>query len=140
MTKPDKKRNAKAVVIEWNLTLIFQAAQNRFTVTVKPAKSWSRRTAAFIPPASEQRLEDLFPLGFESTGRDRFAGPAIPIAGVTEIAFDTMQIGMDPGGFGAWLILNEFVRLRPTHPWPSTTVRPAAHQDWAPARRRTGWL
>src|SRR5258707_12978317 len=38
----------------------------------------------------------------------------VPIAGVAEIAFDTVQIGMDPGCISGLFILNDLVRLVPT--------------------------
>jgi hypothetical protein len=38
----------------------------------------------------------------------------VPIAGIAKIAFDTVQIGMDPGCISGLFILNDLVRLLPT--------------------------
>ena len=88
----------------------------------------------------EQRRHHPLPFGFQRTGRDRLAGPPVPIAGIAEIALDAVQIGMDPGGIGVVFVLNDLVRLRPIGPWRPTTARPAARSDPAQARRQTGWL
>src|SRR6201999_32387 len=90
MTKADKKRNAKAVGSEWNLTLIVYSHHHRareITVIAAQPHLYLRDP--------QQGLDDLFPLGFESTSRNRFAGSAIPIAGVAEFAFDAMQVSVD---------------------------------------------
>src|SRR5579859_3309687 len=56
--------------------------------------------AVVIPLTLDQRGNDPLPFGFERILRHRLAGPAVPVAGIGQIALDPMQIGMHPGGIG----------------------------------------
>ena len=86
----------------------------------KVAAAWPRmphangvnvQSSASGSAACKQCRGDLLPLFVESNGRDRLAGLPVPVAGIAEIAFDAMQIGVDPRRILAVLILNKLVRL-----------------------------
>src|SRR5262249_33742435 len=54
-------------------------------------------TAASILLPAQQRAGDRVPFDVQRTGRHRPARFLVPPARVRQIAFATMQIGMDPG-------------------------------------------
>src|ERR1700730_5225624 len=54
---------------------------------------------------TEQRPGDRLPFFLQGRGRGWAAGAVVPAAGVAQIAFDTVQIGMRPGAFRVRLLL-----------------------------------
>ena len=52
---------------------------------------------AVMPVLPQQRGDDPLPLGLQRILCHRLAGLAVPIAGIAEIAFDPVQIGVHPG-------------------------------------------
>ena len=53
------------------------------------------RVHALAPPSSAD--SDPLPFGFQRILRHRLAGLAVPVAGIAEVAFDPVQIGVHPG-------------------------------------------
>ncbi len=81
--------------------------------------------------SSEQRGNDPLPFGFERILRHRLAGLAVPIAGIAEIAFDAVQIGVHPGRVAlasSWTILCAWSQLplAAHHSAASGAARPGA--------------
>ena len=94
------------------------------------------RTHALFTP--EQRGQRSAPIRSRA---NRFAtglaGLAVPIAGIAEIAFDAVQIGMHPGGLALGLVLHDLVRLVPVALGGPPRAPQAARPGSAPAPRRT---
>ena len=62
---------------------------------------------------AEQRRDDRVPFGLDAAAGGRTAGAGVPVARIAEIAFETMQIDMHPGGVGVGVALRDRVRLVP---------------------------
>src|SRR3977135_3201232 len=73
----------------------------------------SKKSHPALGPAVEQRAHDRIPFRVEGPVGDGLPGPSVPIGGVAGIAFETVQIGMHPGGIVAVLVHDELVRLVP---------------------------
>src|SRR6516164_1647074 len=63
--------------------------------------------------STQQRSRDGLPFLLQRGGGQWAAGAAIPAAGIRQIAFDTVQIGMRPGAFGVGLLLYALMRQVP---------------------------
>src|SRR5882757_8896095 len=106
---------------EWEVTWAWTSRPMTISQSpVAPLMSLDGLTGAFIARLlprqwviHQQRGNDLFPLGFERTGRNRFARLPIPVTGIAEIALDTVQIGVDPGCVCAAFGLHDLMRLVP---------------------------
>ena len=61
----------------------------------------------------QQGGSDLFPLGFERNGRNRFVSLPVPVPGIGEVTLDTVQIRMDPSCICAAFVLHDLMRLVP---------------------------
>src|SRR5688500_6577107 len=61
----------------------------------------------------KQAGSDVVPFAVERTGLRRPTRLPVPIARVPEVAFDAMEIGMDPGGVRAGLVHDQLVRPVP---------------------------
>src|ERR1700709_1888428 len=72
-----------------------------------------RKVHSALAPAVEQRARDRVPFRVERAIDDGLPGRAVPIGGVARVAFETVQIGMHPGGVAAVLVHDELVRLVP---------------------------
>ena len=74
-----------------------------FFVRTKYAVTWS----------AEQGCHDVEPLFVEWFARGRFASAAIPVSGVPDVAFFAMQVGVNPGTVGTFVLLRGFVSAGP---------------------------
>src|SRR5258705_3120235 len=73
---------------------------------------WKKSHPA-LGPAVEQRARDRIPFRVEPAVGDGLPGLPVPIGGVAGVAFETVQIGVHPGGVAAVLVHDELVRLVP---------------------------
>ena len=96
------------------------------------------RTHARSTP--EQRRGDPLPFGLKRILRHRLAGLPVPVTGIAEIAFDTVQIGMDPCRVHGLDVLGDLVRLVPIALGGPPQARPTARRDRAPVPRPKDWL
>src|SRR5436190_18653790 len=62
---------------------------------------------------SEQCAGDRFPFFLQGRGRGGTAGAVVPAAGVAQVAFDAVQIGVRPGALGVGLLLRALMRQVP---------------------------
>src|SRR5271169_6686177 len=62
---------------------------------------------------TEERAGDRVPFFLQGRGRGRVAGAAVPAAGVPQIAFDAVQVGVRPGSLRVGLLLRALVRQVP---------------------------
>src|SRR5260370_15853749 len=81
----------------------------------RKGKADSSRNSSVNSPLAvrQQGTDDRLPLGGKRPGRDRFAGAAIPAAGIAEIALLAVEIRMDPCADRVVLRLSAFMRLLP---------------------------
>ena len=57
----------------------------------------SMRRVWTVEVSVQQRRGDRLPLGVERARRRRLAGPSVPVAGVADVAFLAVEVGVDPG-------------------------------------------
>src|ERR1041384_7763864 len=62
---------------------------------------------------AEQCRSHRGPLILQRAGPDWLTGGPVPVAGIGQIAFDAMQVGMHPGGLAALIVLHDLVCLVP---------------------------
>src|SRR5271169_95293 len=62
---------------------------------------------------TQQGPRDRLPLLLQRCGRERAAGAPIPAAGIRQIAFDAVQVGVRPGAFRVGLLLRALMSQMP---------------------------
>src|SRR5438067_6919022 len=86
-------------------------ADNSLQITAETARLREGRRGYM--QLSEERAGDRFPFFLQGCGRGGAAGAAVPAAGVAQIAFDAVQVGVRPGAVRVRLLLRALMRQVP---------------------------